>query len=122
MSRKDRYKPKEPRIEPCGFTATIHEGGGAIFFNIESNYSEAKLFEVIESIPELTIMNRNVIYQSFGPIETREAIMTSLGTFNLSSILEGMYDGFTLTSGDVVLMQLIVEKLKSSKLFYQLVG
>lgn len=122
MSRKDRYRPKEPGIEPCGFTATIHEGGGAIYFNIESNYSEVKLFEVIESISELKILKREVIYQSFGPIETREVITTSLGTFNLSSILEGMYDGFTLSSGDVVLLQLIVEKLRSSKLFYQMAG
>lgn len=116
MSRKSNHKQ---RIEPCGFTATIHESGGAIFFNVESSYSEVNLFQEIESIPGMTIVERKVIYQSLGPIETQEEITTSLGMFNLSSVLEGMYDGFTITSGDVVLINLILEKLRSSPLFYE---
>lgn len=119
MSRKDRYKP---RIQPCAFTAKIRESGGAIIFSIDSTYSELTLFKEIEAIPELVILKRETIYQSFGPIERQEEITTSLGTFNLHSTLEGMYDGFILHTNDSVLISLIIEKLRKSASFYQKPG
>ena len=115
----DKTNESENDLNSCEFFYYPHEHGASISIGIDEPFDESLLFSEIAAIPNLQILGREVTHQSFGPIETWEEVTTSQGVFSFDSILEDLEAGYSISSSNKSLMELIVSRLRQSPHFHE---
>jgi hypothetical protein len=105
----------------CPYSHYEHDHGATISFDLDL-FNPGDLFNVLEKISGFKILKKEGLHSSFGPLESVSEYFTTKGDFTLSSTWEGMDTGHTLSSSNKELIRLIIETLRYSSAFSEIVS